>query len=580
MAYKIKGVVRLDGQGNANLGIATATEFDGKVSDKAITEQTDGGAGDITGADELLLYDTGTGSLLRVTVNEFIEGAGIAPVGVVTSDTFVSVGASLIPDTNITYDLGSPANRFRDIYLDGNTIYLGDEQLSISDTKLQFNSEEVLTGVGGTISTDLADISSLNAGVITATQIGAASAGDLVLDGNYVPSHNRQFDLGQPLKSWKKVYVNNGPRAIEFADTNIGIGYTVNGDGDKFLEFDGHELFAGDGDIGHHGNLVNVYATGIVSATVGAQVGVLTATTITASGAELLVQTDLVPSADNTYELGSATNRWKDIFLDAGESVLNIGSVSIGATDGHLVVDGNEVAEYDGSGDIGALGNLRNINLTGIITGYNSGIVTYYGDGNNLDLPVTSGGGGAIATKYKSSSTTTMSDPSKGKWRLNNSTQASATQMAVDVTTSGGYNIHPLLAAITAGTKIFLQRKDRPEEYFTFIVNTAPTLQGTSTDGWYLFSSITNLRNGGSTISDNKDCVLAFKAPNQVDGEEITPSKVALGSAGPSWTNGTGSPESVVTAPVGSLYSRTDGGAGTTLYVKESGIGNTGWVAK
>lgn len=43
---------------------------------------------------------------------------------------------------------------------------------------------------------------------------------------------------------------------------------------------------------------------------------------------------------------------------------------------------------------------------------------------------------------------------------------------------------------------------------------------------------------------------------------------------------GTGTPEGVVTAPVGSLYLRTDGGAGTTLYVKESGAGNTGWVGK
>lgn len=43
---------------------------------------------------------------------------------------------------------------------------------------------------------------------------------------------------------------------------------------------------------------------------------------------------------------------------------------------------------------------------------------------------------------------------------------------------------------------------------------------------------------------------------------------------------GSGSPEGVVTAPVGCLYSRTDGGANTTLYVKESGSGNTGWVAK
>ncbi len=43
---------------------------------------------------------------------------------------------------------------------------------------------------------------------------------------------------------------------------------------------------------------------------------------------------------------------------------------------------------------------------------------------------------------------------------------------------------------------------------------------------------------------------------------------------------GAGSPEGVVTAPIGAIYSRTDGGAGTSLYVKESGTGNTGWVAK
>jgi parallel beta-helix repeat protein len=43
---------------------------------------------------------------------------------------------------------------------------------------------------------------------------------------------------------------------------------------------------------------------------------------------------------------------------------------------------------------------------------------------------------------------------------------------------------------------------------------------------------------------------------------------------------GNGSPEGVVAAPVGSQYRRADGGAGTCLYVKESGTGTTGWVAK
>ena len=46
------------------------------------------------------------------------------------------------------------------------------------------------------------------------------------------------------------------------------------------------------------------------------------------------------------------------------------------------------------------------------------------------------------------------------------------------------------------------------------------------------------------------------------------------------WRTGAGSPEGVVTASVGSLYTRTDGGLLSTLYVKESGAGNTGWVSK
>ena len=46
------------------------------------------------------------------------------------------------------------------------------------------------------------------------------------------------------------------------------------------------------------------------------------------------------------------------------------------------------------------------------------------------------------------------------------------------------------------------------------------------------------------------------------------------------WTSGAGTPEGVLVASVGSLFTRTDGGAGTTLYVKQSGVGNTGWIGK
>ena len=53
-----------------------------------------------------------------------------------------------------------------------------------------------------------------------------------------------------------------------------------------------------------------------------------------------------------------------------------------------------------------------------------------------------------------------------------------------------------------------------------------------------------------------------------------------IGDGTPIVTSGAGSPEGVLSAAVGSVYTRTDGGVGTTLYVKESGVSNTGWGPK
>ena len=53
-----------------------------------------------------------------------------------------------------------------------------------------------------------------------------------------------------------------------------------------------------------------------------------------------------------------------------------------------------------------------------------------------------------------------------------------------------------------------------------------------------------------------------------------------LGDGTTTFTTGSGTPEGSLSANIGSVYTRTDGGSSTTLYVKESGAGNTGWVAK
>jgi hypothetical protein len=57
-------------------------------------------------------------------------------------------------------------------------------------------------------------------------------------------------------------------------------------------------------------------------------------------------------------------------------------------------------------------------------------------------------------------------------------------------------------------------------------------------------------------------------------GAAGTTAGIELGFSGPTITTGTGAPSH--SAPDGSLYLRTDGGAGSTLYVREAGA----WVAK
>jgi hypothetical protein len=58
-------------------------------------------------------------------------------------------------------------------------------------------------------------------------------------------------------------------------------------------------------------------------------------------------------------------------------------------------------------------------------------------------------------------------------------------------------------------------------------------------------------------------------------GQFVVNAGITISSVGgPQWTSGTGSPSGVLAAPKGSLFSRTDGAVGTTLYV---GQGSTVW---
>jgi len=69
---------------------------------------------------------------LATVVKQFLNPAAI------TVTNFTSVTGDLIPDTNEAYDLGSTSNRFKDLYISGNTMFLGDTKIQDDGTELKF----------------------------------------------------------------------------------------------------------------------------------------------------------------------------------------------------------------------------------------------------------------------------------------------------------------------------------------------------------------------------------------------------------------------------------------------------------
>ena len=52
----------------------------------------------------------------------------------------VAAATDIIPNADLQYDLGSPTNRFRDLYLSSNSIYLGDNTVLSADKVLEFDT--------------------------------------------------------------------------------------------------------------------------------------------------------------------------------------------------------------------------------------------------------------------------------------------------------------------------------------------------------------------------------------------------------------------------------------------------------
>lgn len=84
-------------------------------------------------------------------------------------------------------------------------------------------------------------------------------------------------------------------------------------------------------------------------------------------------------------------------------------------------------------------------------------------------------------------------------------------------------------------------------------------------------------------LNDSRGGTVNFELINRtglaIDSIEWRATKFIF-NQGPQLHTGAGSPEGVITAPIGSVYLNTTGSTSTSLWVKTSGTGNTGWTGK
>ena len=329
-------------------------------------------------------------------------GAPITSIGPV-QDVVITTSA-LRPKTDNTVDLGTSTLEFKDLFIDGtaniDTLQV-DESATIT-ANLTVNGNTTLGNAATDTVTVNADIAS-----------------------NLIPSVDNTHDLGSATDEWRNIYVDgtaqvdtlqvdesatitanltvNGNTVLGDADTDT---VTVNADFASSLIPDADNTY----DLGISTNeWRNLYIDGTAqvdtlqvdeSATIAANLtvtGNATITTnLTVNGNTTLgnadtdtvtvtadVASNLIPSADNTYDLGATGSEWKDLYITGTANIDSLVADTAAISAGTATLSAATIITSNG-------GNLTlQRNDTAVETGETLGAVDF-------QAPNVSGGGDAI----------------------------------------------------------------------------------------------------------------------------------------------------------------------------------------
>ena len=127
-----------------------------------------------------------------------------------------TITSALIPDTDVTYDLGSPSNRFNDLYLDGNTIDLGGHTIKATATGIEVPEITIGSGtnkvkLSANSSGKLEQVGTNSGGVIQDTVTGSGPASTAVTNlSDLTAIASPATGQSVLVTSTNKLYIYNG----------------------------------------------------------------------------------------------------------------------------------------------------------------------------------------------------------------------------------------------------------------------------------------------------------------------------------------------------------------------------------
>ena len=207
----------------------------------------------------------------------------------------------------------------------------------------------------------------------------------------------------------------------------------------------------------------------------GAQPIALSAGTQSASTGTILFQNS------NSISFGMSNS---SIITASVDAVFRAGVSTGGNTTGDTRVTGGQIV-FQGS---------NNITLSQI---------TGAGNANTVVISASSGGA-SVDASWNFDTSTVAADPGNKKFRLNNATLASVTEIYVNDTTNQGFDIGQIASFLASGMRIYIQQKNDSTRAALFQVTGAAT----DNTGWWTIP--VSVVNSGTIYQANADCAFVF----------------------------------------------------------------------